>query len=183
MSFALLQDANLVLYILLQYPPHRHDVIWFICFASLLCLLRGIGDPSSLWRVLVASPLVSLSPRSLTPDRSPALLVLGFPSPFDPPRPRLPWLARWPGPRAPSAVKAAIEMQACVLCTEPAICGYVSLTRHFLRLLPSTHWPFGCIARPAEAFVGGGSEDAVLIGNKRFAFLLFFLLLYTEDLC
>jgi len=104
MSFALLQDANLVLYILLQYPPHRHDVIWFICFVSLLCLLRGIGDPSSLWRVLVVSPVVSLSPRSLTPDRSPALLVLGFPSPFDPPRPRLPWLARWPG--APRAVRS-----------------------------------------------------------------------------
>jgi hypothetical protein len=87
------------------------------------------------------------------------------------------------GPRAPSAVKAAIETQACVLCTEPAICGHVSLTRHFLRLLPLTHRPFGCIARPAEAVLGEGSEDAVLIGNKRFAFLLFFSCFCTRRIC
>ena len=40
------------------------------------------------------------------------------------PLPAFPWLARLAASRSSVAVKAAMEAQACVLCIEPAICGY-----------------------------------------------------------
>ena len=158
MSLALLRRREYgALHFLLQYPPSlaRCNLVYLLCvIALLLCVALETPRPF-FGRVLVASPLVSLSPRSLTPDCSPALLALGLPSPFDPPRPRLPWLARWPGAPRAERDQGCNRDAGLWLCTEPAICGYVSLTRHFLRLLPLTHRPFGCIARPAVAVAGG----------------------------
>lgn len=73
-------------------------------------------------------------------------------------RPLLPWLARWTRPLARASQDAMSRRRLCAV-HEPAICGYdrsfaaLSTLFDFVRF--SYHRPFGCIARPAAAVVGG----------------------------